>query len=162
MAIDKEHLYLTIGGIIASGAIAYLIYRMESQDNAANTEAQIAASEEEAQQEQSYIAELPSISASAPSATTTYSSAGDISTGSTTGTPASSDDLESIIAAFQSSPLNSVVLQSTPVDTVTALPAPAQVTVAPVTIPTLSIGSTPSTSSGSSPRPILNTVTGAS
>jgi hypothetical protein len=144
MAIDKEHLYITIGGVIASGAIAYLIYRMQTQNAAANTDAQIAASEEETQQEQSYISQLPSISASAPSATTTYSSAGDVATGSTTGTPATDDELEALIASFSASPLNSVVLQSTPVAIVNPLAAPGQQTVAPVTIPTLNASPGPS------------------
>jgi hypothetical protein len=154
MAIDKEHLYITIGGVIASGAIAYLIYRMQTQNAAANTDAQIEASEEESQQEQSYIAQLPSISAAAPSATTTYSSTGDVATGSTTGTPATDDDLEALIAAFQSSPLNSVVLQSTPVASLQPLAAPSQQTVAPVTIPPLNLGGT----SGSSGVGVTNNV----
>jgi hypothetical protein len=160
MAIDKEHLYITIGGVIASGAIAYLIYRMETQNNAADTSAQIEASEEEAQQEQSYIAQLPSISSSAPSSTTTYTSSGDIATGSTTGTPATDDDLEALIAAFQSSPLNSVVLQSTPVATVTPLAAPSQTTIAPVTIPPLNLSGTPGPSGvgvTNNVAPLINT-----
>lgn len=69
MALDKKQIALSIGGVIASGAIAYLIYRAEQRNSAVNTAAQVAASQaaEQASQDNSdqqaeLLAQLPSLS----------------------------------------------------------------------------------------------------
>jgi hypothetical protein len=109
--MKKEDIALTVGGILASIAVSYLIYRLEQNNaatNAANAAAQ-AQAEETAQasaayQQQSLLASVGSSAASVGSSTTTTydptaSSSTDV-TASTSNGAGLDQNLESIISAF--------------------------------------------------------------
>jgi hypothetical protein len=149
--LKKEHVILTVGGIIASAAIAYLIYRAEKQNSDANAQQIISAEETASSQQQTYALSVPAISS-----VTTATSAGDVSTASSNnGASAVDPTLEAIIAAFQSNE-NTVQSQSTPIGQLVALPMPTLVNILP------DYGNTFSPATTSSPtQPIAHPIGGS-
>jgi hypothetical protein len=137
MAYDKKDIALSVGGILASMVVAYLIYRMEA-NNAATAQQDAAAQAAEAESalanQQAQVAALPSISVPAI-ATATPST-----TDTTNQAQASAIDpnLEAIIAAFQSQPSSSVTSQTSIAGSVIpTIYAPPALTIPDVTVPTL-------------------------
>lgn len=150
MKFDKKEIALSVTGILASMVIAYIIYRKESEQNAAN-----AAASEEAASEASYsqaqqAVSLPSISV--PSLSTASGSSGDIATATANGaTPSSDATLEAIVAGLQGNNSNKGILgggtgnpqfsaqQENPqtIGLIAALPIPTSIGIPDVVVPTV-------------------------
>lgn len=154
MSVDKKQVAMWAAGILASAAVAFLIYRLQSNDAAQAAANEADASEEsesELANQQQEVASLPSISvptiASTPS--TTPSTTDTTNQGTS---PATDDDLESIIAAFQGSDQSGVTNATTPI---AALPYPTAPSIPAVATPTLIDYSGGSSSSGGSSNPTV-------
>lgn len=146
MKFDKKEAALWAGGVLASAAVAFLIYHLQ-QNNAANAAAESEAAAEEQQSElanqQSYISSLPQTSVPSISASAPVTS--DVNTAVNNGgsTPTEDPDLAAIIAAFQTTQPSSVTNASTPVGAIAPLPYPTPPSIPDVVVPTLNdFGST--------------------
>ena len=135
MALDKKEIALTVGGVVATIAVAYLIYRLE-QNNAAiaqaNAQANSDAIQSQLANEQQQIASLPSVAVPAISSAPVSSGA------SQTQAPALDPNLAAIITAFQSGNQSDVTSASTPVaNVIPTLALPSTPLVVPVNIPAI-------------------------
>ncbi len=145
MTYDKKDIALTVGGILASITVAYLVYRMEANNasvaaqNQAANDAQLQA---EIANQQSYAPSIsvPQIS-STPSVTDSTNQAL---------APAPDSNLSAIIAAFQASDQTSVTSVANP-SIIPTIAAPVQPIIAAVADPTLLDYSVSSKNSFSSP-----------
>lgn len=170
--MKKEDIALTVGGILASIAVSYLIYRLEQNNaatNAANAAAQ-AQAEETAQasaayQQQSLLASVGSSAASvgSSSTTTTYdptaASSTDV-TASTSNGAGLDPNLESIISAFMT-PQQPATNPGAPV--IAPLPVTAEPVISDggVYIPTLNSSTGPGMGSVQMPTSTGTSTTGA-
>lgn len=161
--MNKKDIALTVGGIIASMVVAYLIFKMEQKDSAANLASQELAAQNAATaaqnsqyEQQSYLASMPSISVSSPSGEEDVSAAP-----VTSATPSEDPTLAAIVSAFgtnnQSNPASSSPSSSL-IPSVTATPNPVPAN--PVTV-TNSIGSTAYTPTNSISAPQGSITSGA-
>ena len=137
MAYDKKDIALTVGGVIASMVVAYLIYRMEANNASIaqqNAAAQAAEAESALANQQTQVASLPSISV--PAIATATPSTTDTSNQSQTS--AIDPNLEAIIAAFQSQPSGDVTSQTSIAGSVIpTIQAPPALTIPTVNVPSL-------------------------
>lgn len=103
--MKKADIALTVGGILASMVVAYLVYKMEQRNNAANIQAAAQAASDAAAnsaQQNSYAAALPAISI--PSASVYPTSTDTTASASTTpgnSNPAYDTIFESLVSAIQ-------------------------------------------------------------
>lgn len=110
MAVDKEKIALWVAGVLASAAVAFLIYNLERK-NAAQTQQNAIDASNEAESElanqQSEAASLPQISVPslAPSPT-------DVSNQATA--PANNSELDTFLAALLAGDNSSITSQSSP------------------------------------------------
>lgn len=113
MSMDKKEIALSIGGVLATMALSYLLYRIQQKDSAANaaaSQAAAAAAEQNAvaeqSQEEQYTSELPDLSGgdsdSSTSSTNFDTSSQTASSGSDAST-SSDDSVADILAAWLAS-----------------------------------------------------------
>jgi hypothetical protein len=124
--MKKEDIALSVAGTLAAMVVAYLIYKMEARDNAANSAQQAAAQQAAAQQsadaqaslEEQLNSLLPSAQASSalytpsPSTTSTASSTTPVSS-TPSGSTVSSSNIDSLLSAFETTFANAQVPPST-------------------------------------------------
>lgn len=112
MKLDKKEIALWAGGILASAAVAFLIFRLQQNDAAAaaaNAANQANYTESELANQQSEVASLPSVSV--PTISATPSTTDTTQQGQT---DASDSSLESIIAKMLGIDSTSVTSQTSP------------------------------------------------
>jgi hypothetical protein len=170
--MNKKDIALTVGGVLATMVLAYLLYSLQQRDaataaaNSANAEAD--AEDQQAEQEE-YLSQLPTASTGVASGTTTLDTSNEGSTDTTSssgtdGDAATESLLTNIIADFAGS-----INQGTPGATQNAslIPTLPNTQLSLVNVPTTpggllnsttSAGSSPVTTS--SPQPILSVSTG--
>lgn len=138
MKFDKKDVILSIGGVIASAGIAYLLYRLE-QNNAAQAAANSTAQSEEIQSQlanqQALLTSLPSVSV--PTITTPSTTVSSTDTSNQDQTSASDSALEAIITQMLASDQTPVTSQTSPQSAINQIPLPTPYVPPTVTIPTL-------------------------
>lgn len=151
MAIDKEKVLLWAGGVLASAAVAFLIYRLQQQDaaqNAANAANAAAEEQSELANQQAETASLPEVSV--PSITSTPSTTtSPTDTANQSQTPSDSSTLEAFLATVLAEDSTPVTSQSSNTGNmvIPVLPPNVAPTIDPVIIPTVdNFGGTPTAS----------------
>lgn len=103
--MTKKDIALSVGGVLASCVVSYLLYKMEQRDsavtaaNAAATAAADAANQQQEEEQQAeYLSELPTISGSTADSTTEGIS--DISAGTTASSAAADPTITAILGAL--------------------------------------------------------------
>ena len=135
MAVDKKQVAMWVGGILASAAVAFLIYRLQQQDaaqNATNAADAAAAQESALANQEAETASLPSVSVPTISATPDPTDSANQG-----GASAADAGLSALIASMLSSDNSSTTSVSTPIASIAPLPYPTQQNIPDVTIPTL-------------------------
>jgi hypothetical protein len=98
--MDRKDIALTVGGVIASAGVAFLIYRLQQRDAAQNAAAISASQDNTAQTQSAYLTALPSVSIPQETSSASFDTNSPV-----VQTPTGVDpNLEAIIASFLGQP----------------------------------------------------------